>query len=47
MTNTKIKFVLIVEETSIPLRENDIRMVSLNLEENFFVQVLLYSRLSR
>jgi hypothetical protein len=27
MTNTKVKFIIIVEETSIPLRENDIRMV--------------------
>jgi len=27
MTNTKIKFVIIVEEGSVPLRENDIRMM--------------------
>lgn len=28
MTNTKIKFVIVIEETNIPLRENDIRTVS-------------------
>lgn len=27
MTNTKIKFVIVIEETNIPLRENDIRTV--------------------
>ncbi|XP_021949685.1 trafficking protein particle complex subunit 2-like protein [Folsomia candida] len=35
MTNTKIKFVIIVEETSIPLRENDIRMMFRRLHGAF------------
>jgi len=35
MTNTKIKFVIVIEETSIPLRENDIRTMFRKLHSAF------------
>jgi len=35
MTNTKIKFVIVIEETSIPLRENDIRTMFRKLHGAF------------
>jgi len=35
MTNTKIKFIIIVEETNAPLRENDIRMMFRKLHGGF------------
>jgi len=34
-TNTKIKFVIVIEETSTPLRENDIRMMFRKLHGAF------------
>jgi len=35
MTNTRVKFIIVVEESSIPMRENDIRMMFRKLHGAF------------